>query len=493
MKRPWLCIAACAALGEAFAYVSGTSVLIVTAVIAVVMTGILFVSHKQTGKKRAVIVIGIAFLFGFLRLTAADLYYSRPSRLAALGNVPGPQEYTASVTGIDVRPERTVLRCGGLLVYCDDISEDSVRIGNTVRITGEFSTMNVPRNPGEFNYRLYYLSEGITHRCFAESICVTDDHISPVPQMLHVIRRNILAHISSIYDASDAGILRAALLGDKSMLDDDLYRLYQQNGIAHLLAISGLHVGILGMSLYRLLRERIHLSFLISGLVSSAVIAVYCILTGSGVSTVRAVIMLILVFSSGILGRRNDLLNSSGLAGFCILMFRPYELFSCGFMLSFSAVIAIGGPAAKLIKEMKITSRILQALIISICVSLTSLPVTAYFFFEVPLPGFLLNLIVIPLMTYVVWSGILATLFSYVSVSAALIAAGSGHYILTLYTIIGQLAAKLPLSTILIGRPHAWQIIVYYCLYFVFLFLSPSKIRKLKSRLSTSDRVTEST
>lgn len=493
MKRPWLCIAACAALGEALAYVSGTSVPIVTAVITVVVTGMLIISYKQADKKRAVILIGIAFLFGFLRLTAADLYYSRPSRLSDLSNVPDPREYTASVTGIDVRAERTVLRCGELLVYCDDINDDSVRIGNTVCITGEFSTMDIPRNPGEFNYRLYYLSEGITHRCFAENIYVTDDHVDLIPQMLHEIRRNILSHISSIYDASDAGILRAALLGDKSMLDDDLYKLYQQNGIAHLLAISGLHVGILGMSLYKLLREKIRLSFLLSALISSAVIAVYCILTGSGVSTVRAAIMLILVFSSGILGRRNDLLNSSGLAAFCILLFRPYELFSCGFMLSFSAVIAIGGPAAKLIKEMNISNRMLQALIISICVTLTSLPITAYFFFEIPLFGCLLNLIVIPLMTYVVWSGILAVLLSYVFVPAALIAAGTGHYILRLYTVIGQLTSRLPLSSILIGRPRTWQIIVYYCLYFVFLFLSPLEILKPRSHSLMSDRVTEST
>ena len=166
MKRPWFVIAAWVAFGEAIAYVSGAYWPIVAAMCAVAAIGtVLYCDHKRIDKKRAIIVMCIAFLFGILRLGIADLHFSRQSKLSLITGRDDPVQYTARVTGIEVKPERTVLRCDELLVYCEEISEGSVKIGNTVCITGQFSTMDTPRNPGEFNYRLYYLSQGITHRC----------------------------------------------------------------------------------------------------------------------------------------------------------------------------------------------------------------------------------------------------------------------------------------------------------------------------------------
>ena len=495
MKRPWLCIAAAMALGEALAFAFG--VLVVSWIAAVILSAaaifVVFVLYMlMADKRRTVVIIGVAFLFGIFRLTSADHFFSRKTLLNIIADDNEVHSYDAEVTDITVKPEWIVLRCDRLLVYCDDISPNDIRIGNTVSISGKISSMDIPRNPGEYNYRLYYLGIGVTHRCFADSVTVTDEHFDFLRQALQEFRQELLGRISSIYDESDAGVIRAALLGDKSMLDDGIYDLYKENGIAHLLAISGLHTGILGMSLYRLLRKRLRLSYLLSGVLSGALICIYCVLTGSSVSTVRAVLMLLLVFASGPAGRKNDLLNSAGIAAFCILCVRPYQLFSCGFLLSFSAVLAIGGPSAAIIDEFEIKNPLIQSLIVSLSIQLMSLPVTSYFFFELSLYSCLLNLIVIPLMSYVIWSGIGAVILSYISVLAADIAAGSGHFILSFYTLLCRTVSKFPLSTIIIGRPQLWQIIVYYCFFFAVLYFFPSGIRKLKSPSSTSDRETES-
>ncbi len=494
MKRPWLCIAAAMMLGEAAAYVSGKMWLIMTVVSVTVLIGVVFVIYKKvTDKRRAVIIMCIAFLFGIFRLKAFDCSLSVPAALEELSDTGVQGKYTAAVDSIEIRPERTVIRCGELIVYADPVKENAVLPGNIISVSGKFNSIPVPTNPGKYNFRLYYLSDGITHRCFADSITVTDDRSDPVLSFLYIVRSNILAHISSIYDSDDAGILRAALLGDKSLLDDELYNLYKENGIAHLLAISGLHVGILGLSIYRILRERLKLSYVACALISSVFISAYSILSGNSVSTVRAVIMLIIIFAAGILGRKSDIMNSAGIASFCILCIHPYELFNCGFMLSFSAVIAIGGPARLIIKELGIKNSLLQALAVSFSVQLTTLPITAYFFFEISLYGLLLNLIVLPLMTYVVWSGIAAVLLSYIYVPAAYIAAGSSHYILNIYTLLCRFTGKLPFSTIITGRPALWQIVVYYCFFFAVLYFSRSDIRDRKSPLLMSDKATEST
>ncbi|MDO4938440.1 MAG: ComEC/Rec2 family competence protein [Lachnospiraceae bacterium] len=492
MKRPWLCIAAGTALGEAAAYLLKGLWPIAILLPVLIVTGILYLNHKETDKRRAVIVMCIAFLFGILRLKISDAVYLRPSELTA-AEASDNASLLLTVDDIELKGDRAVITCGQVMVYCDTADLPDLKLGNTINVSGEFSGIEAPRNPGESDFRLYYRSLGITHKCFADRIAVTGSNTRRIAQYILEVRQNMLSHISSIYDADDAGILRAALLGDKTLLDEDLLHLYQRSGFAHLLAISGLHVGILGMSLYKLLREKLKLSFMLSGITASVLISAYSILTGNGVSTVRAVLMLILVFTAGTAGRKNDMLNSAGLAAVCILCVSPYQLFSCGFLLSFSAVAAIGGPAAFIIKELDVKNHILQALVISLCVSLFSMPITAYFYFEIPLYATLINMIVIPLMTYVVWSGLAATVLSYLSRQAALIAAGSGHYILKFYTYIGILSQKLPFATITIGRPRAWQIIAYYLLFFAFLYLSPSRIRELKSRLLMSGRETEST
>ena len=493
MKRPWLCITAAMALGEVLAYVLGDLKLswIATAILTPSVVLVVYVLYRfMTDKRRTVLIIGIAFLFGFFRLTATDISFGRKTPLTMIADDNEIHSYDAEVTDITVKPERVVLRCDRLLVYCDSISPDDVKIGNKISITGKFNSMDVPRNPGEFNYRLYYLGNGITHRCFADNVTVTDDGTDHIRQLLYEFRQELLSRISIVYDESDAGVIRAALLGDKSLLDDNIYDLYKENGIAHLLAISGLHTGILGLSLYRFLRRRIKLSYALSGVIAASFICIYCILTGSSVSTVRAVIMLILMFASGVFGRKSDLLNSAGIAAFCILCVRPYQLFSCGFLLSFSAVLAIGGPAAIITEELDVRHPLLQSLVVSLSVQLVTLPVTSYFFFEISLYACLLNLIVIPLMSYVIWSGIGAVVLSFISLSAASVAARSGHFILEFYTLLCRIAGNLPFSTIIIGRPQLWQIIAYYCFFFAVLYFSPSKIREMKSPSSTSDRET---
>ena len=492
MKRPWLCIAAWVALGEAAAYILGDLWLIAISLPAILATGG-FLIIKQTDKRRALIVMCIAFLFGIFLIKVNDALTLRRTPLTEAASEGTSATLSLTVDDIELKPERAVITCGRVIIYCDYEKCPDIKLGNIIDVSGKFTGTDPARNPGEFNYRLYYRSVGITHTCFADRIVVTDSHTKIISEWIFEFRQNMLSHISSIYDENDAGVLRAALLGDKTLLDEDILKLYQRSGFAHLLAISGLHVGILGMTLYKLLRQKMKLSFLLSGIIASVLIAAYSILTGNGVSTVRATLMLILIFAAGTLGRKNDLLNSAGLSALCILCISPYQLFTCGFMLSFAAVLAIGGPANYVIRELGVQNEILKALIISTSVSLFSLPITAYFFFEVPLYATFINLIVIPLMTYVVWSGIIAAALSYILTPLAVIAAGSGHYILQLYTFIGNLSQKLPFASITVGRPKAWQIIVYYLFFFAFLYLSPSKIRELKSRLLTSVRETAST
>jgi len=538
MKRPCICIVAGIALGEVFAYaISGKDIILAVAVGIALLISCAIISGL-INKRRAALVIGIAFFVGLVRLLAAA-YLLQP--------ISGYEGETAAVIkDITMKNERLTLRChtvntsfpgndngipgqnddsfalqdnvhasamvhdsrrlsdintdngllgkhGDILVYYEPTESDSFAVGNTILIQGEFAHMDTPSNPGEFNYRLYYLADNVTGRCFANRVTVTDPSVNFFGDLLYRTRILLLSQIDSVFNEDDAGVLRSVLLGDKSELSDDLYDMYRKNGIAHLLAISGLHVGIIGMSVYKILRQKCKLAYGLCGLISGVWALFYCFLTGMGVSTLRATIMLLISFLAGVLGRRADTLNSAGLAGIIILLIWPYQLFNCAFLLSFGCIIAISGPAMEIISQLQLRSGILKAIILSLTIQLFTLPITAYFFFEVSLYGCILNLIVIPLMTIVVWSSLMATLISLVSPIAAAITGAAGHYILKLYTFLGGIASSLPFSSILIGRPSIWQICVYYFLFFSVLYFFRLKEMILHLPFLTSGRETGST
>ena len=117
-------------------------------------------------------------------------------------------------------------------------------------------------------------------------------------------------------------MLGAMLLGDKTGLDPELKDIYQKSGMAHLLAVSGLHVSIFGMSLYRLLR-RMGLSYPASGIPAGLLVLLYGSFTGMGTSTARAAVMFLLAVGADMLGKSYDMLTALGAAALLLLLEQP--------------------------------------------------------------------------------------------------------------------------------------------------------------------------
>jgi len=435
------------------------------------------------GKRMAVSVLfAAAFLTGAVRLCSAEIPSAKMRELDAVIQDGGSsRDRSLRIESMEEKGNHLVIRSGTLLVYVPKDSLDGVysgktavfsedrmpKIGNIVHLSGKLSRMEPASNPGQFDFANYYKARGITHSYYASAIRVTDSKTDIIPQKIFEFRCALENTLDRICEPEDASFLKAALLGDRSSMEEDTYDLYRKNGIAHLLAISGLHMAILGLGLYHLLRKT-GLNFLISGMISGALLLFYSMLTGTSTSITRSVAMLLLFFFAAAAGRTYDLLSAASFAAVLILLAFPLELFQCGFQLSFLAVFSIGGPAKILIRKYRIRNPVRQSFYVSLTVSLISLPVVAFWFFSVPVLGVLLNLIVIPLMTYVVWSGIAVLFLSGVNFFAACTAAGVTHTILQFYLFLCQAVSRIPLSRILTGRPHLLQIALYY----LFLFLA---------------------
>lgn len=339
-----------------------------------------------------------------------------------------------------------------------------IQIGNTVWFSGTWSRFERARNPGGFDGWLYSRAMKLDARMYAEVGEVTDSRYSWYREGLRQISVRAGGTLGQITRGTDKGIYQAAVLGDKTELNQAVQAMYQRNGIAHLLAISGLHMSLIGMAAYQIFR-RLGAGYGWAGLAGAVFVVSYGIMAGGSASVVRASVMLLGGFGAAYLGRTYDLLSALGLAGILLLWDSPYLVTQAGVQLSFGAVIGIGG-MTKIFDRFFISSgrldfmvRVLSA---SLCVQLATAPIILYHYFQFPLYGVFLNLLVVPLMAYVVASGIAGILLGAFSLRAGMFAVGTGHYILALYEALCRLCERLPWSNLVLGRPGAWQIGVYY-------------------------------
>lgn len=329
--------------------------------------------------------------------------------------------------------------------------------GEQIEVYGKISPVEAPRNEGVFDFRLYYRTISVHGSMYGTSFRVIGGEPKPFARGLQELRLRMGDILDQLLPPQDAGIYRALLTGDKSAMDEDIRSLYQENGIAHILAVSGLHLSILGLGVYELLR-RFGRSKAASGSGAALLIISYGILTGSSGSALRAVLMLLLRFLAAAVGRSYDMLTAMAAAALFLLWKEPFMLFSAGFQLSFLAVLAIGLrhalPAPK--------HPLLEGLWLSFYLQLLTLPVILFHYFRFPLYGIFLNLIVLPLMGCVIYSGVFAVGLFGLSEKLATIAVGGGHWILRLYTLLCTHCAALPYSSLLLGRPSMHSILLYY-------------------------------
>lgn len=349
-----------------------------------------------------------------------------------------------------------------LYVYVD--SDEGIRLGMRVRVPGELSLSEPERNPGQFDFRSYCLAKGICGSLKGDSVEIVDSRYLLVQEWLRQVGLSLERRLEIIADKEDVGLLKAILLGEKGDMDNDVYQLYQKNGISHVLAISGLHVSVIGMGLWNGLRKA-GAGYWSAGVCAFGMLFCFGSIAGFGSSVVRAVFMMGLSFLAGAFGRTYDLPSAMAVPGMGLILWKPYVLTQASFQLSFLAVFAIFFPGAYLSKRWKLKGAC-QNVWTSVSIQLVTLPAVLYHSFEIPVYSILLNLVVVPLMTYVLVSGILGLAGSFVWVPLGTFLLGGAHYILAFYKMACGLVETVTGAYLVLGRPEFWEIAVYYgCLF----------------------------
>ncbi len=344
-------------------------------------------------------------------------------------------------------------------------------IGNKIMVSGTLKKFTPASNPGQFNEKLYYQIEDIDYKMIADKIIVRDNSYSRYYAFVEQIKNRLLKVYGFLLSDKEAGTLTAMLLGEKYLLDEEIRQLYQINGISHILAISGLHVSLIGLTVYRLLKK-MKIPIVISTFLSIFFIYSYGIMTDFSVSTNRAVVMMVLLLLSTLFGKTYDMLSGLALAAFVILLQNPLQIFSTGFRLSFAAVLGIAVIYPRLKKLFPANNQIMNSLLISISAQAATTPFVLIYFYQFPTYSILINFIILPFVTVLALTSIVAGIIGLIYLPLGIFCIGGANYILILYEWICRIGSKLPFHLITVGKPDDIRLLFYLLGFILFLWLA---------------------
>lgn len=353
-----------------------------------------------------------------------------------------------------------------VILIIEESKSISLKIGNTVKVQGEYKAFYKARNPGNYDEEKYYHSLGVACKFNVKSITIINKSYSVLAESMNQLKIIIKESIDLLCNKKEAAIFSALLLGEKNFLDDTTKDLYRNNGIAHILAISGLHISIIGLGVYNLLRRK--LLFLSSSIITIIIMFCFGVMTGNAVSIIRALIMFLFKLLADVLGRTYDMTIAMSFAGFLLLFSNPYYLFNTGFILSFLAIIAIAIIAPVSEKFLAIKNNLNKVLHISIVITILTAPVIINMYYSIPVYSVFINMIVIPLLSIVIISGLVAAVVGIFTLQIGYFIIGIGCYILRVYELLCIILMKLPFSMLVIGELSSFKIYLYYILLVLF-------------------------
>jgi len=326
-------------------------------------------------------------------------------------------KYYLQIKSINSKPVK-----GKVLVnFSKKNSEKPLDVGQKVLANCQLKSLIKPNNPNQFDYANYLEKKDVFHQIYLENqnFRVIDLEKNSA-YYINQIRFGIITALErNKMDSEALSILKALLLGQRQDLEQTTIQEYSMAGAIHILAISGLHIGILLFFFKTILNpiSRFKNGKIIQLLLLISLLWLYAVVAGMSPSVVRAVTMFSFVGIGLYLRRYTSIYNTLASSILLILLFKPNFLFDVGFQLSYSAVFAIVSIQPLFVKLWKPQNKIIgyfyDILTVSFAAQIGVLPLSIYYFHQFPGLFFLTNLVIIPMLTVILIGGIIAVIFSF--------------------------------------------------------------------------------
>ncbi len=395
-------------------------------------------------------------------------------------------KYSLEVKLGQVQNSKWTESCNKVLIKLSDGSENQVwkLAGRNIKLRGILKKPDLPRNPGAFNYGNYLKSLKICGimETSLKSIKVYDLE-SQVDRGISRIRWVFQRNVENYFDSTIGGLVLGMCLGERAYMDQELYELFQRNGACHILAVSGLHVGLLFSCIQAFLGKR---KSILIYIIIIMVICFYVALAGFTPSAVRAGVMILIKILAFFGNRRYDLLTSGVITMFFMVLYNPFYLYHGGFQLSFIAIFSIGvlTPWCRRLWNCPYMD--------GVALQLGMAPWCCYMFNYISLIAFFINIpvlflggLLIPLVLFMLGISVLGDVVSGFSPLVSALSLGFDflgiccRFFSKCLIYLNQLGAELPFSSFDTPSPSVLFLGIYY---FLLFFLASEGFRILWQR-----------
>ena len=426
-------------------------------------------------------------------------------RISLEGIVDRTPQYSQARTRLLIRTEKAILSdrhvpVDGLVLIFLKAKNGSLRAGDRLRCLCKLYPPRGFHNPGGFSYERYLAFENIHCVGFLSGenhwLRIGEGFKNPLLLRIERWRDCIRNFLDKETHPRSSAILKALVLGERGDIPEEVTEYFIVTGIAHLLAISGDHLGIVALLSFSLLiwilkrSEFLLLSISVKKWAASLTIPcilLYTFIAGGGISVIRATIMVITFFLSILFNRERNLLHTLVLAAFLILLFSPPSLFDVSFQLSFLAVLSILYLVPRILRALRSegmsfvpeTSRSWKvwrytrlSLLATGVAILGTAPFVALHFNRISLLGFVTNLFFIPWVGFlIVPLSLIASLFSFFFYPLASLMIHLTDFLTMLLLKAVAFFASFPYASSFISTPTTFEMIVFYLLLFSFVHL----------------------
>ncbi|MFD2516946.1 ComEC/Rec2 family competence protein [Salinimicrobium flavum] len=357
------------------------------------------------------------------------------------------EKYVAEVSQVNGIPAHGKI----LLLQPKDSTGKKIKVGDELLLSSNTTAIPSPLNPHQFNYARFMENRGILRQVNLEA----GNHImisgkrSGIPAMAELWRNRIVENLrTNRIGHEELAIVQALLLGQKQDISAETYNNYASAGAIHILAVSGLHVGILLLILNRVLspllrfkKGKILRTFLVILLLWG-----FAILAGLSPSVIRAVTMFSFLAIGIEMKRRSSSVNSLFLSLLFLILIRPQWIFEVGFQLSYAAVLAILLLQPLLYNlfptKGKFQKYFWGLLTTTIAAQVGVLPLGLFYFHQFPGLFFLSNLVILPVLGFILSLGILVTILALLGQLPAFLGEAFGHTIALLNKFVAMVAGQ---------------------------------------------------
>lgn len=403
--------------------------------------------------------------------------------------------------------KRCHVTSNGQVISCPNVRvgniQNQIKIGEKVCLFGRFQPFQTPTNQGSFHQKEYYKSKNISGQFVCQTVLAHQQHGWMFGERAAELKKRWKEFYLSNLSLEDAGVMIAMTIADTTELEESTKNLFVHAGVSHFYCVSGLHISMLGMTLFGLLRKKC--TYLTSFFAASVIMIGYGYLTGFGTSQVRAIGMFIVLLYAKVRGQTYDRITALSLFAVVLILRNPFVTMQAGFFLSFGAVVGVILCEEKKRQKKKQAEKQTEkqtecrtkenhlfryafdkgrdVLSVSVSVALVTMPVLMTFYYEIPLYAVGINLIILPLLGILLADSLVTGVLGLFWIEGAKATASVAKVILFVYRWVCQTVAEFPCAQWVTGKPSTWV----YLFFILWLFFWQSDGRKREHGTVTDD------